>query len=465
MKYSFLSLIVAAVLTSLWSCNESSTIGTSLTEETITIHVDSAFTVTGKTQDNKVVRSLTTSQLLGSLDAPGFGTIESDFVAQFMPSVQIDTAGVTVNDIDSAKMFIQMARTDFTGDSLAPMGIEVFRLTKDLPYPIYSNFGDSIKDFYNPSERMTSGMYIASTLNEPDSIKRLKNIYVRLPLKVDFAREIFNAYKSNPANFTNPEKFATDVFKGIYVRTSYGAGRISDFTVNSIRFYYHKTKHIEDSKRDTIIDHVGDYFAVSPEVIVNNNIQYKPAQTLIDMKDAGEHLLAAPAGYELEIRFPTPEIIESYNKSANETRVINTLTFTLPVDTIANEYSIAPPPYVLMVLKSKKDEFFAGNKINDDLTSFYGTYNPALQSYTFSSMRKYILEMLEKDEITPDDYTFIITPVQVTTESSSNSGYYYGSSFVVSRITPYVSKPAMAKVLLDEAKIYFTFATGNNKNY
>ena len=462
MKYSFLSLFLASMLMTLLACNESSTIGNSLSEETASIYVDSNFTVAGQSRINSVVQSRTVSQLLGSVDAAGFGSIQSDFVAQFMPSLDLDTVDITANNIDSVKMFLQMQRDAFTGDSLVPMGLEVFRLTKDLPYPIYSDFDPA--DYYNPAEMMASAIYTASTINEPDSVKKLDNIYVTLPLDVDFGRELFKAYEDNPSVFADPDIFTKDVFKGIYVRNSYGNGRISDFTINSIRLYYHKNEYDEDLERDTIMQYVGDYFAVTPEVVVNNNIKYNPAAELTQMIAAGEQIIAAPAGYEVDIQFPAPEIIERYNEFAGDLRVINSLTFTLPADSIQNKYSIAPPPYILMVPKNKKDDFFANNKLPDNTTSFYAIYNEADNCYTFSGMRQYLLHLLDLEEITADDYTFTLTPVQVETETSSNSNYYYGTSSVVSRIVPYVSKPAMVKISLDKAKIYFTFSTGKSKN-
>ena len=460
--YSILAVLVTALAV---ACNESSSIGNSLSDENVTIVVDSNFTVTGTTVANPVVQSRTLSQLIGNLDAKGFGSIQSDFVGQFMPSLALDTAEMNANDLDSVKLFMQMNRGAFAGDSLIPMGLEVYRLTKDLPYPIYSNFDP--EGYYDPSTKFTSGVYTASTINEPDSVKALSTIYVSMPLALSFAREMFRAYDSNPSSFADPSVFARDVFKGIYVRSSYGSGRISDFTTTSIRVYYHKEIYNTDSARYETRKYVGDYFAITPEVVVNNNIRYNIAPELKAMAEAGDKVLAAPAGYEVELNFPAPELIASYDKYDNRLRVINSLTMSIPVEEIENEYEITPPPYILMVLKNKKDEFFADNSLVDNVTSFYAVYNSSLKCYTFSAMRAYLLDLLdkkEKGELTSDDYTFVITPVQVNMEASASSGYG-STNYVVSSIVPYVSKPAMAKILLDKANITLTFSAGSQNNY
>ncbi len=462
--YTILAAVAAALAV---ACNESSSIGNSLSEENIVIVVDSNFTVTGKTLPNPVVQSRTLSQLIGGVDAKGFGSIRSDFVGQFMPSLALDTVDMKINDIDSVKLFMQMVRGAFVGDSLVPMGIDVYRLTKDLPYPIYSNFDP--EGYYDPSVKFASGVYTASTINEPDSIKALSSIVVSMPLPLSFAKEMFAAYDANPSVFADPDVFARDIFKGVYIRSSYGAGRISDFTTTSIRLYYHKEIYNTDSARYETKKYVGDYFAVTPEVVVNNNLRYDIAPELKAMAEAGDKVLAAPAGYEVEMNFPDPELIASYDKYENRLRVLNTLTMTIPVETIENDYDITPPPYILMVLKNKKDEFFAENSLVDNKTSFYATYDSFKNCYTFSSMRAYLLDLLEKKdkgELTADDYTFVLTPVQVNKEASASSGGYYGSTdYVVSSIVPYVSKPAMGKILLDKAKIILTFSAGSQNNY
>jgi len=443
------------------ACDDSSTIGNSLADESIAIVVDSNFTVTGSTRLNPVVQSRTLSQLIGKLDAKGYGRITSDFVGQFMPSLALDTANFMPEQLDSVKMFMYMARNSFVGDSLVPMGIEVYRLTKDLPYPIYSNFDPT--GYYDPSNMLCSTVYTASTRNEPDSIAKLSGIYTSMRLPNSFGEELYNAYLNNPADFSNPELFSKNVFKGVYIRTSYGSGRITDFNPTSIRYYYHKEEWNEDSARYDKKIYVGDYFAITPEVVVNNNIHYDIAPELKNMVAAGENVIAAPVGYELEMRFPAPEVMASYKKYSDRLSVINTLTMQLPVEIIENDYDIVPPPYILMVLKSKRDDFFSKNQLTDNITSFYASYDETNKCYSFSGLRGYLTYLLAKSEVSEEDYMFVITPVQVNLEAQSNSGYYQ-TSYVESSIVPYVSTPAMAKFLFDKAKIKLTFSAGNKNN-
>jgi hypothetical protein len=67
--------------------------------------------------------------------------------------------------------------------------------------------------------------------------------------------------------------------------------------------------------------------------------------------------------------------------------------------------------------------------------------------------------MLEKynanGTIDPADVTFTLTPVTLTTESSTS---YYTTTTYVSAITPYIGAPAMVKLDLDSTDITFQFS-------
>lgn len=440
------------------ACNDMAGVGGSLAEDNIVIVVDSNFTITATDVRNDVVQSRTISQLIGNISAPGYGSIHSDFIGQMMPSLQPDT--VKTENIDSVKLFIQMQRGNFVGDSLVPMGLEVYRLNRDLPYPIYSDFNP--EGYYDP-QPIASAVYTASSVNEPDSVKRRSVVYKAMDLPLSLAHELMQAYADNPTAFANPETFASQIFKGIYIKSNYGSGRISDFSSTSIRVYFHRNVYNSDSARYELKQYVGDYFAVTPEVVVNNNIRFTPAPELLSMVNSDRPVLAAPAGYEAEIKFPLPEILASYNRYASSNRVLNKLTLNIPVEKIDNKYEIAPPPYVLLVLKNKKKEFFATNSLCDNTTSFYATYDASTSSYSFTGLRQYLLDMMKKDNITEDDYTFVLTPVQINTESAGSSSYYYSGATVITSIVPYVSKPAVCRIIPAEAKIKLTFSAGNNK--
>ena len=59
---------------------------------------------------------------------------------------------------------------------------------------------------------------------------------------------------------------------------------------------------------------------------------------------------------------------------------------------------------------------------------------------------------------TEDDMNFTITPVDVTNYTYTSSYYYGGSTTTVTKISPMVSRPAIVRLLLDQAKISITYS-------
>ncbi len=111
------------------------------------------------------------------------------------------------------------------------------------------------------------------------------------------------------------------------------------------------------------------------------------------------------------------------------------------------------------MLKDKKDEFFLNNSVTNNVNSFYAEYDSANGCYTFSALRTYLMDIIDqygaKGTIPAEAYTFSIVPVTVETETITSYGT---SQVVVSAVTPYVQKPAMARLDLDNAEVKLTFS-------
>lgn len=448
-------LSLLATGTFLVACDESSDVGGSIIEDKVTVTVDSSFTVSARSVADRSVPARTLSQLFGKIDVEGYGHLSSDVVTQFMPASTLDTTGVTANDIDSLKLILNIAAGDFIGDSIAPMGLEVYRLDKLLPSPIYSDFDP--KGYYDASQPIGSTIFNLSTLGMPDSLAAIykgdKTVAIDLP--VSLGKEIFNAYMADQQLFATPTAFTDKVFKGLYIRNSFGSGRLTRVSQTTINMYYHK-KTVNEAGRDTIVDMTGYYFAVTPEIITNNIIDYNIAPAISKRIADGEDLVVAPAGYNVEIDFPAREIVAAYHAGKGDLSVVNTLSFNIPVEELEGHEGLVPPPYLLMVKTSEKEQFFAQSKLPDNKTSFYSTYDSANKRYVFSGMRQYILDLIEAKEITDEDAAFTLCAINVTTEQSNS---YYNPTPTITGITPYVAGPVAVKFLLDKAKIYFTYST------
>ena len=458
-----LSIVLPCVLiaVSFLSCEEEGTIGSSLSKSEVTIIVDSSFKATGKTVEVKSINSKSMTQLIGRLSVPEYGNLTCSFVSQFMPAISLDIPdSITVDLVDSMKLCLSFNNGNLTGDSLAPQQLKVYRLNKQLPSDITNTFDPT--GYYDISGLIGTKSYTGSALGMNDTLlnkNETRSIYIELSQET--AINIFNEYRNNPETFQWHSNFV-NYFPGIFVEQSFGRGCVINITSTDVRIYYHtvqKTNTTDDDGKvvttDKIIKDSTTVFTVSPEILSSINIKYNISESLKNKVSEGEFIITSPAGYNVEVYFPTQEILDKFITSDYNLAVINNLTFTIPVNEVSNDYGITPPPYLLMVKTSEIDNFFASSLIPDNKTSFYASYDSEKKQYDFTSMREYIVELRKNGGITDEkDCTFTLIPVEIEMETSG----YDNSTMVVSLCTPYISRPSMCSLDMENAKIKFTYS-------
>ena len=443
-------MLAAAASLGISSCSEGST-GLSIFDTTADVVKDSTFTIKGQSVKDQFIQSRTTRQLLGVIKAEGYGVLKSDFVTQFMPANALDTAKVKAENIDSVRFHMRIPMGGYFGDSVVPMRVNVYKLKKLLPSPIYSNFDPT--EYYDEKDLIGTASYSASGMSLPDSIKlqRYREIAVKLPLEMGV--EFYNEYIKNPATFNSPESFAK-YFPGVYVTTSYGNGRMMNINSSIITLYYHK--HLKIEERDTTVLYKGEYFATTPEVITNNNINLEIADDIQSRINNGEPIIQSPTGYDVALRFPAQEIIDRYNSELKgKLGVINNVYFEIPAESLSNDYKITPPPSLLLVRANEKNKFFESDMLNNEVDSYFARYDKASKKYIFSEMRDFIIDILKEKEgkAAEEDKNLLLVPVEIEMEQDP----YYGNT-TITGIKPYVAAPSITKLDLDKAKVRVTFS-------
>ncbi len=452
------SLIIACAAT---ACDENN-VGSSILDSNSYLVVDSTFTISGLSEDNTRIQKRKTKKFLGRLNSDEYGDFQSDFVTEFMPVSNIDTTGVSATDIDSIKMQMVIPMGGYTGDSITPMRVNVYKLNKNLPEVLYSDFDPS--QYYSTGDLLGSTSYTMTMLGQTDSLYYTssssyssqtiyyRTVFVKFPKSL--GQELFQMYKTNPEVYANSNEFVNH-FPGIYATTSYGNGRVINIASTQINLYY--SKHGTTSEgNDTIMPRVGQYYGVSPQVLTNNNIRIQPSENIKSLIADGNVIVQAPAGYNAHITLPTKKIVDRYYELSNSgLTVLNDITLSIPASKIANDKKIEVPQYLLLVKSSEKEKFFSDFDVNDNTNTFYASYNSSTKSYSFS-IREFIKQFLDsKTAPTDEDESLVLIPVDMTFETQSS---YYSSTQVVTSITPQVSTLAMAKLDLDNAKITVTFS-------
>lgn len=456
----FLIAILSATICS--ACQDDiSDIGNSLTRDEIVITIDSVgFRLSGKSVAAPVIDARSTTNMLGEIDLPEYGRLKCSFVARLLSATAMNIPDTVIADsVCGFQMKLTVPRSSVTGDSLAPQQLRVYELTKQLPDSITNAFDPT--GYYSHQSLLGTKSYTASAIGVNDT-RWVNKSQIKIPvdLNTEMGVEIFRQYKDNPETFAWPASFAK-FFPGIYVENNFGRGCVMSVSKVDFNLLYkvgitESHYNEEDSTYYTVnvsrVDTV-TVFATAPEVLSSNNISLQPSTAVTDAVDRGEVIIQSPAGYNATIRFPAQEIIDEYQQQSGNLSVVNNLTLSIPATAPDNDFSISAPPSLLMVKTSEMKEFFDKNKIPDDKTSFWANYSEEKKAYSFSSMREYIVNLMEETEIDPSEMEFTLVPVLITTETDGS-----GSGSYVTACTPYQARPALAKLDLEKAEIRFTFS-------
>ncbi len=457
-----------AALTS--SCeDETSKIGSSLTEGEISISIDTMmFNLNAVPLENTNFDSRTGNLLLGNINVPEYGKLDCSFVTRLLCATNLNLADslLTPERVDSCDIMMYIKRGDLVGDSLAPQKVSVFGLDKQLPSDISNTFNP--EGYYNKSNPLGSASYTPTWIGENDSIfsaatNTQKYYYtsIQVPLSPEIGKQIFSDYKDNPSIFAWPETFAQK-YPGYFIDQTFGNGCVANIFEIRLRIFYwymKKVSYTEDKETKYKWEKTAAYaipFISSPEVLSSNNISYTVSDDIIGMINDGKTIITTPGGYNTSFRFPAQDIINHYKKDEHNLSLISELLLTIPAEPIENSFNIGTAPTLLLIKSSEVEDFFNNNKIPDNVSSFTASYDATNKQYKFSSMRSYIMQLLDKSEITDEDVEFTIIPVELQSETAGNYG---SSTSYVTKCSPYIVKPTMTHLFTEKASIVLTFSS------
>lgn len=464
-KITAASTILALTLSATACMDDAGNPGGSLVKSEVTIDIDSSFNVKGRSVEYTEFNSKNRALMLGHLNVPEYGDLDCSFVSQLLAGSEIDIPdSISTDQISGLRLRFMMTNGAFTGDSLAPQRVDVYRLTKPLPTDINNQFNP--EGYYDPTP-LASRSYTASALGMPTAVYNLSYRCINLDLPVESGRKIYEQYRKNPEIFQWPAELAK-VFPGIYAKNVFGDGLVVDIGNTEFILYYNYTKRVNKVvdgtvvSVDSLMNDSTTVFTISPEVLSSNNMRLQASNSIKQRVTNGENVILSPGGYNLQITFPTADIVRRYVESEHNLAVVNSLSFQLPASAISNDYGIKTPNNLLLIKTAKMKEFFEEGKTpqgyvgeETDTDAFWASYDDENECYTFSAMRPYILDMLKKDTITSEDCEFTLIPVEIRLESWGSS---YESKQFVSSCLPYVTRPSMCIADLENAKIKFVFS-------
>lgn len=372
----------------------------------------------------------------------------------------------------------------YFGDSLTASRLSVYELgdaEKELNENNAYYTDINPEEFYTPQNLLGTKAYTAVDLSVKDSIRNLSTYVpsVHVSFKDEAAirigREIIqHAYKAG-TNFDN--KAFREAFKGIYVKSDYGDGTI--LYINQIQMNVVYKSYAIDTIKGTILPKTvvkdGEspdstyygyrMFTSTREVIQANQLKNDNTAIQDCIKKDGWTYLKSPAGIFTQITLPINKIADQLQGDT-----LNAVKLGIPIynETNDRKFGMSIPKSVLLIRNKYKDSFFKNNQLSDGITSSlfdYSSSTSSLTQYTFNNITQMINNCLADKEAAERDIRekgftkvsltdpegnvyeenvdniekweeliewdkFVLIPVLVTKDTSSNS--YYSSSNVIS---------------------------------
>lgn len=424
MKFKLLAVL--SVTAALYSCDDSTTgIGDFVSNIDKIEAFSDTYNVTSKTYRLDKVYSRTNRAYLGKYTDSDFGQYSADFITQINCPENFELTE-HLEEITGASL--ELYYTDFYGDSLATLTVQVDTLNKiidDSDTGLYYTSYDP-KLYYDENKApLATKSYAAVDLSVSDSLRNTSTYYpnISIDLGKDFGKHIENLYRSKPEYFKDAYSFINNVLKGFYVHTTNGDGSVVYIKDIWLRLNIDYLVERESTGEIDSIAHGYSVLAASKEILMSTRLENSDKLDEL-VNEKGHTYLKTPAGLCTEIELPVDDI---YSTHQNDT--LNSVTLSIKKYRFAgNEssvsYPMGIPQNVLMVRKGDMETFFEQNKTYDNKTSFLGTYNSSTNSYTFSKLNRLISNIFSEirsgENDTEDRNKVMLIPVTTETDTEGN---------------------------------------------
>ena len=404
----YFAYIVTLLLCFIACDDNTGELGGSIIPEHDAITIDTAtYWATSKSIAIDSVLSRTDKVYLGRFTDPQTGSVlEADFIAQF----NCEEGGRIFPDNiagDSAvRVELRLFFTSYFGDSTNTMTAEVYELEHTLQEgkKYYTNLDPT--QFYDASSApLQTKVYTIADYTLEDSELNDSEHYsnVNIPLPTEIGTKMIKQYRENKELFANASSFIENICKGYYVKAAQGDGSILYIDRATLNI------HFRDANNDSIYV---TQFSGTQEVLQANRFNTGQLKPLIE--DNSCTYLKTPAGVFTEVELPVNEILKNHN-NINSAKII----FNCYYDNYDTDYKFGTPQMLLMVHKDEMHTFFEKNKLTDDLSSYYTTYNSSHNRYEYGNISSLINYCESKRETSADWNKVVLIPVTTIVDSNN----------------------------------------------
>lgn len=440
MKFFKLTAFILAAF-SMVACDDTTdTIGSSITNNVDNLTItDATYNVITQSIVADSVYSKTNNGIIGKVRDPETGTyLTADYMTQVAPlsSFTLDTLQYIKNanngEIKADSCFILVSYQNTYGDTLAPMKVTAYEMTKYMPEDMdyYSNYDPMEHGYVSKSNMHASANYSLSKAEGNFKIY-LNKPYTKNGKTYDnYGTYLMQTYVEHPEYFKSRYQFMKNVCPGFFLKHEGGIGNVAEIWNTELQFYWSRQKTVKASDGvtdSTVVGYGFNRFDGTEEVLQTNLIKNDKSSLAKLAADESCTYLKSPAGIFTEVTLPVEQILKGH-----ENDTLNTASVTFPrINNVESddEYTFDVPQYILMVPKDSLYSFFENGNVVNNRTSFYASYNSVNKNaYTFSNISNLITAMYKNKGKTPDWDKAVLIPISISTVTEN-------SSTVISKIT------------------------------
>lgn len=376
-----------------------------------------------------------------------------------------DKSHIAINQVISDSTYIYVVPTNIIGDSLQPMHLNVYELTKPIPdgKTYLSDFDPSKEGYVDINSKPLKSMTFTMADQTVDSVTANSSDYTsifRIPLNETYERDgvsynnlgsyimqrYYQSKRDNDGAFNNSNTFAHKVFPGIYVTIDNGEGAMATISGTGINIGFHYWAN------DTTTNSPGHTTLFGTDEVLQTTCVETNKDALQSLISDNYTYLKSPAGLYTELTIPVEKVMENHEKdSLSKAKV----TLQCMNSDGYEGKSYKAPSYVLMIPADSVQTFFNEKKLTDGRTAFLASYSSSANSYTFDNFAGMIAYMnnLKKSGKASENWNKVaIIPVAVSTTSSQASSSYsyygYSSGNTSTKITAIIPEMSLSSVKL-----------------
>lgn len=305
--------------------------------------------------------------------------------------------------------------SSFMGDSITPLALKYHELDPLKPLKEDESYTASI----DPKKYLPSTETLTGTINYTlhDILDTQESSYYRAitdTLDNSFGDRILTKYFENPKSFVNPILFTQNVCPGFYIEQTSGLGAMSEIYTTALHMSF---KYMSG---DSIVTGV-QRIAATDEVIQVPRVQNSGMENLL--ADTKFTHLRAPIGVFTEVEIPVEDIYKVIPNTEVQYDPFNNARISFAYDTLGlSDPYLQVPQTVMLIAKSKLNEFFETSQVNDYETSFIANNDNTNQTYTFTNISNLITWMYKNKSSLGDDWNkAILLPVTTVTGGANNN--------------------------------------------